>query len=160
MPPSNDILANTHFYDVHFMIGVKYGYETIYDAYKNKINFLEEDYTSPSLSIALNELQSDRIIPELNFKNVGVKILDNWIEDTTINSNNKILGFFCRNEVVHHLVAGAIGPEHRDIWDQRGYKQIVRVVYKSPHRMDIWDWERDIMMSDQDWHVSNINEII
>ena len=30
LPPSNDILANTHFYDVHFMIGVKYGYETIY----------------------------------------------------------------------------------------------------------------------------------
>ena len=160
VPPTNNVLENAHFYDVHFMIGVKYGYETIYNAYKNKINFLEKEYTSPSLAIALNELQSDRVIPELNLDNVNVTILDNWIDDTSVNANNKILGFFCSNEIIHYLVAGAIGPEHRDIWDQKGYKQIVRVVYDSGNRIDIWDWERDIMIPDQYWHVSNINEII
>ena len=138
-----------------------FGYKKIYQELNNKINFLDENYTSPSLSIALNTLQSYNNQPaNLDFSNLSCEIIDIHIDCYSINSNNKILGLICQKELIQNIITGGIGPEHKEIWDYYFYKQTMRIIYKLPNRIDIWDWERDINFKDSEWQVSNINEII
>ena len=81
-------------------------------------------------------------------------------EHNTINSNDKLLGIYCAKEITHNMCAGFIGPEFKYIWDQLGYKQIVRTLYQLEDRIDVWEWERDITDEETEWQVKNINEII
>jgi len=159
--PDDSIIDNSYIYKTNFTLGAKQGYYTIYQAYMENENFLNYSYTSPSLSLAINYLITLRKEKsKLNLDNIKVDIIDNWIEKDTINSRDKILGFYDKDELIHHLIAGGVGPEFLDLWDQTGYKQIVRVKYILDDRIDIWDWERDIIDENMPWQVRNINNII
>ena len=48
----------------------------------------------------------------------------------------------------------------RYIWDQMPIRQKVRVYFKSKNYLDVVDFEKDIMLNDQEWQVCNINKII
>lgn len=159
--PDLFIRDNAYIYKTNFTLGVKQGYNIIYQGFMDNIDFLQYSYTSPSLSIALNHLNSNREKESIiDTSEIKVKILANWIETNTINSKDKILGFYNKDEMIHHLIAGGIGPECSDLWDQTGFKQIVRVKYILDNRIDIWDWERDIIDENLPWQVRNINNII
>lgn len=156
----HEIDKYSDFYKTHFRLGCIQGYKMIYQSFNLKIDFLKENLTNPSLSIALNSLQRKKSIPHLDLNKIETKIIDSWFEINTINSNDKFLGMYCNNEVINNFVAGTIGPEIKHLWDQIGYKQVIRVVYQLSDRIDVWDWERDIILPDQEWQISNINQII
>ena len=64
---------------------------------------------------------------------------------------------------MHELSAGIIGPEVQSVWDQRSLKQKVRISIESDifdHRIDVIDLERDLMTTNGDWQLSNINLIV
>ena len=50
------IINRSKFNKYAFIQGARYGYNKIYNLYNKKIDFLESNYTNPSLSIALNYL--------------------------------------------------------------------------------------------------------
>jgi hypothetical protein len=58
------------------------------------------------------------------------------------------------------LSAGAIGPEVQHIWDQKPIKQVVNLLYESDNYYDIVEWERDLMLLNPTWQVSNINNLV
>ena len=70
------------------------------------------------------------------------------------------MGFYNKEEIIHELSAGVIGPEVRKVWDQQSIKQKIKVLYESNEYLDILEWERDVMIPNQDWQVSNINQIL
>ena len=137
-------------------------YKVIYTSYLEKKDFLDYCYMTPSLSIALNELRDNSNINNLT-KNINIKnikIIDSWYEYGLTKSNDKIFGFYSKEEIIHELVAGVLGPEAKRIWDQQGIKQKVKILYESNEYYDLLDWERNMMIPDQSWQVSNINNIL
>jgi len=150
------------FHQFHFTNGVRMGYHTIFNSYINKDDFTEKSYTTPKLSFAINYLNSNTInkMPNINLDDINVEILGSWIELGNSTSNDKLFGLWDKDYIIHELVAGGLGPEMRYIWDQKPIKQTVRVLYELNNRVDIWDWERCLMMEDCDWKVSNINNIL
>lgn len=153
----------TSYHGYHFRNGVRQGYIRILDSYYNKDDFLENNYTTPKLSFAINHLNSinnNKIIPEINVDNLKVNVLGSWIETGIAKSNDKILGLWNKEQLRHELFAGGIGPEVRIIWDQMPVRQRVRVLYILKDRIDVWDWERCLMVHGSNWNVCNINKII
>lgn len=139
-------------------------YNIIYKTYLKKLDFLEYEYTNPSLSIALNKLRNSidlsiNLIPK-EIKINKTKILSNEIKEELTTSNSKFLGYFDESHLIHEITAGAIGPEVSHIWDQRPTKQVVTVLYESKDFYDILEWERDLMLVDPQWQVANINYIL
>ena len=137
-------------------------YKIIYKAFLQNKDFLDYCYTTPSLSLALNELRNNTNIKSLsNDININnVEIVNLWYEYGLTKSNNKFFGFYSKDEIFHELIAGGLGPEVRKIWDQRGIKQKIKVLYESDEYFDVLEWERNMMIPDQDWQVSNINNIL
>jgi len=151
-----------YIHQFNFKKNSRHAYEVIYKTYLENKDFLDYCYTTPSLSIALNKLRSNSNINNLS-KNINIKnikIIDSWYEYGLTKSNNKIMGFYSKDEIIHELIAGGLGPEVRNIWDQRGIKQKIMVLYESDEYVDILEWERNMMIPDQDWQVSNINYIL
>ncbi len=151
------------YHKYHFRKGVIQGYQTVYQSYCLDKDFIENCYTTPKLSLAinyLNSINSNIVIPNLSFKNMDINILGSWIETGFAESNDKILGLWDQEVLKHELIAGGLGPEVRVIWDQKPMKQKVRVLYQLSNRIDVWDWERCIMVPDSNWSVSNINNIL
>lgn len=134
----NNLQDNINIYKTHFEIGAKKGYKILLEGYNSKIDFLDYYYTNPSLSIALNNLNKNNKIDNICTENIKIKIIDNRIEKNTINTNFNYFGFFDKNELLHNLIAGGLGPE----WTH------------------IWDWERNIIDNNYTWQIRNINEII
>ena len=151
-----------YFHEYNFKKHSTYAYNVIYQSYLDGIDFLDENYTSPKLSFALNTLReiSDTkdLVDEINVDKVY--IIDKWLEHGLTKRNDKILGLFNKKEFIHELIAGGIGPEITNIWDQRAIKQKVKILYQSKQYLDIVEWERDLMLPEQNWSVSNINGII
>lgn len=137
-------------------------YKTIYKCYIKQKDFLDYCYTTPSLSLALNDLRDKSNIDDLpSVINItDVKIIKSWYEFGLTKSNDKLMGFYNKEEIIHELTAGALGPEVRKVWDQQGVKQKIKVLYESDDYVDILEWERNMMIPDQDWQVSNINHIL
>jgi len=137
-------------------------YKIIYECYIKQKDFLDHCYTSPSLSLALNELREKSNIDNLSSDIIliDVKIISSWYEYGLTKSNDKFMGFYNKEEIIHEISAGVLGPEVRKVWDQQSIKQKVKVLYESNEYLDILEWERDVMMPDQDWQVSNINKIL
>tara|TARA_B100001287_G_C22613208_1_gene496196 strand:+ start:252 stop:860 length:609 start_codon:yes stop_codon:yes gene_type:complete len=140
-------------------------YNIIYKSYLNKIDFLDYQYTNPSLSIALNtlrgKLSDDNIInlPD-KIKVKEISIIKNITKNDYFTCNNKFLGYFNKNEIMHEFTAGFIGPEIQHLWDLKPTKQIITVSYKSEDFFDIIDWERNLSVDEPSWQVSNINYIV
>ncbi len=148
-----------------FLSNSIFAYNLIYKSYIDNVDFLDYQYTNPSLSIALNNLRDYTCYESLNRlpREINVtkyKILSNKIKNEVTTNNFKFLGYYDNLEISHELSAGAIGPEVRYIWDQKPVKQVINVLYKSDDFYDIIEWERDLAEEDPDWQVSNINKII
>lgn len=140
-------------------------YNLIYKTYLKKLDFLDFEYTTPKLSIALNELRTDIDCDIINNLPIEIQVNKNDIINKSIKneittSNFKFLGYFDKFEISNQISTGMIGPEIRHLWDQLPVKQVVNVSYKSDNFYDILEWERDLTIKNPEWQVSNINNII
>ena len=154
-----------NFNKTDFLKNTIYPYNLIYQSYLDNIDFLDYQYTNPSLSIALNKLRNS--ISEEDILNLpkniilkDSKILSNKIISDHLTCNSKFLGYFSRNQILNEVAIGMIGPEISHIWDNKPNKQIVAVLYESNEFYDILEWERDLSLDEPEWQVSNINYII
>ena len=136
-------------------------YKTYY-AYLNNFDFLNSNLYSPELSIGLNYLRS-----KVNYFNLDseieinkVEMIGSWIKYGSVKNPDKFLGFYNEHEITHEISAGIIGPEIRSIWDQNSIKQKVRFLIELNNRKDVFDFERDLMISNNKWQLCNINRII
>ena len=95
-------------------------YKIIYKCYIKQKDFLDYCYTSPSLSLALNNLRENSNINNLPSKIVliDIKIINSWYEYGLTKSNDKFMGFYNKEEIIHELSAGVIGPEVRKVWEK------------------------------------------
>ena len=135
-------------------------------AYINDYNFLNSKIFSPTLANGLNYLRSESLCNFNLFENIKIKkvdIIDSCIKYGSITNNNKFLGYYNEDEIIHEISAGIIGPEISHIWDQRSIKQKVRISLdsiietsetKDIYRKDIVDLERDLMTTNGEWHLN------
>ena len=145
-----------------FERGVIEGYKTIFNTYYEKENFLNVSYTTPKLSIALNELQSrlEHSPPVLDFQSLKVHILDTNIEYGILKTNDKILGLWTPKCIKQEVMIGMIGPEFQSIWHHQPIRENINVLYRFKNRYDIWTWQRCLFTENSPWIVYNINNII
>lgn len=160
-----DKKLNMNFDEDHFLKHSIIAYNLIYKTYLKKNDFLDFEYTTPKLSIALNELRMDldyNIIDNLP-KEIEVSksnIINKSIKNEITTNNFKFCGYFNNLEITDQITTGMIGPEIRHLWDQIPVKQVVNVSYKSDTFYDILEWERDLRTENPEWQVSNINNIL
>ena len=145
-----------------FKIGATQGYRMIYQSFYQRNNFLESNFTTPKLSLALNYLQktTKHKDPILNFKNVSIQILDSNVEYGLVKSNDKILGLWTANCIKKDFLTGMVGPEFQTNWHQQPIRQNVIVLYEFGNRKDIWTWQRSFSVTKSYWIVCNINNIL
>lgn len=153
------------FNHVEFINNTIYPYNLIYKSYLNNIDFLDYEYTNPSLSIALNKLRNnidEGVISKLPKEIILKKniILNNKISNSHLTCNSKFLGYFSKNQILNEIAIGMIGPEISHIWNEKPTKQTISVLYESESFYDILEWERDLTLDNPEWQVSNINYII
>ena len=89
-----------------------------------------------------------------------ISLIGNWVKYGKIKNKNKFLGLYNDNEFIHEISAGIIGPEIQAIWDQQSIKQKVRLLVELENRKDVFDFERDLMIHNDNWQLNNINRII
>lgn len=149
----DEVQEKIKFNEPQFLLGVNKGYETIFNDFKNKRNFIKKNYTTPELSRALNYINKIQDKQEIIFKKPDVKILTSSILIEYAKSNDKIFGYFdiqeLQNEAPANLWDIYVGP----------LKQNVKVLYNIDDEIHIWDWERSLM-GNNEWTVANINEIL
>ena len=140
---------------------VKCMYYDVFFSINSKKNFFFKDYLTPKLSYILNETSKN--IDKINFKeNIEiskVEIIDTYKDYGFVRSNNKIFGLFNKSEIIHELSAGMIGPEISYIWNQRPIKQIIIISIESNNDNSILKLERDLMLPDTEWILSDINYV-
>lgn len=137
-------------------------YNKTYYAYINNYDFLNSSIFSPKLANGLNHLRSISNIEELgvDIKINKISLIGNWIKHGKIKNKNKFLGLYNDDEFIHEISTGIIGPEIQSIWDQQSIKQKVRLLIELENRSDVFDFERDMMIYNDNWQLSNINRII
>lgn len=137
-------------------------YTKTYYAYINNYDFLNSSIFSPKLANGLNHLRSESNIEELDvdIKINKISLIGNWIKHGKIKNKNKFLGLYNDDEFIHEISTGIIGPEIQSIWDQQSIKQKVRLLVELENRSDVFDFERDMMIHNDNWQLSNINRII
>lgn len=140
-------------------------YSKTYYAFLKNYDFLNTTVVCPKLAVGLNYLRSKTDISNFNddFKINNIKVLDSWIKYGSVRNISKFLGFYNDKEILHELSAGILGPEVQSVWDQKSLKQKVRVIIESDifdERLDVLDLERDLMVTNGEWQLSNINRII
>jgi hypothetical protein len=144
-----------------FNKGCRQGYKMIYFNFLEKKNFVKTKYTTPQLSLALNyisrkaEKQPKKLI---DFYNLESKILTSWIEIGQANTNQNVVGILDLKLYKQELKNSNIG----DCWEvyTGPLKQKVTVLYKNDTNYDVWEWEKCLMKQQEEWTVSNINEIL
>ena len=102
----------------------------------------------------------DQLGPDICVANIKIDILGSWLTTGLVFNHEKIFGTCSFAELKHFILIGAIGPEVPTMWNQLGIKQIVRVQYSIDGVLDIWDFERDVMVDKQLWQINNINGIV
>ena len=137
-------------------------YNKTYYAYLNNYDFLNSSIFSPKLANGLNYLRSESDIEKLDvdIRINKISLIGNWVKYGKIKNKNKFLGLYNDNEFIHEISAGMIGPEIQAIWDQQSIKQKVRLLIELENRKDVFDFERDLMIHNDNWQLSNINRII
>ena len=165
---NDNILKNTvkhyDFDEEYFINNSIEGYKLVYKSYIDNINFLDYQYTSPQLSIALNTLRNyefnslliEDYIDDIDINNV--KIINHWYDEGYVFQNKEI---FPNNEYLENqFTAGFIGPEIKNLWDDIPIKENIRIKYTSNKYDDILIWERNTFNLNDKWIISNINDII
>ena len=149
----DEIKSKTKLNEYQFIEGAKQGYKIIFEHFKNKKDFISENYTTPELSRALNYINTIQKSHNITFQEPSVKILTSSILIEYAKSNDKIFGYFDIKELKKNIPA--------NLWDVYvgPLKQNVKVLYQIDDEMHIWDWERSLMGDDY-WTVSNINEVL
>lgn len=134
-------------------------YFDVYESVFHKKDFFMKNYLTPKLSYILNETAKN--IDTNNYKKdieiSKVEIIDIYKSYGFVSSNNKFFGLFNKEEIMHELSVGMIGPEISYIWDQRPIKQILIVSIESEKEKGILTLERDLMLIDKEWILSDIN---
>ena len=145
-----------------FKKGVIKGYEEIYNTFYKRGEFLDNLYTTPKLSLALNELNMIREhqAPILDFNSVEVYILNSNVEYGLMKMNDKVLGYWTPAVMKQEIIIGMIGPEFQSIWHQQPIRENKNILYKFQNRIDIWTWQRCLLTKNSPWVVYNINNII
>ena len=148
-----------------FLKHSKEAYNIIYKNYLDKTDFLDHRFTSPSLSIALNQLRETINEKEVencpsDINTFNNYILSNKIEYKVTTCNFKLFGFTSKEEIKHNLFFGLSDPNFGDLRTQHPTKQILNVLYLSDKYYDILEWERDLLEFKPEWQVSNINNIL
>ena len=134
-------------------------YSDIHESIYTKKDFFMKNYLSPKLSYILNEV-SKNIDPKHYIKDIEfnkVEIIDIYKSYGFVSSNNKLFGLFNKEEIIHELSVGMIGPEISSIWDQRPIKQILIISIDSEKDKSVMTLERDLMLTDKKWILSDIN---
>ena len=137
-------------------------YINTYRAFIENYDFTEISLFCPELANTLNHIRSKTDINSLD-EEIKIKKIEykgDWIKYGRIKNNNKFLGYFSNDEIVHEISAGIIGPEIQAIWDQQAIKQKARIIIELEKRKDVLDFERDLMIDNNDWQLSNINRIL
>ena len=137
-------------------------YINTYRAFLENNDFTKISLFCPELANTLNHLRSKTDINSLeeDIKIKKIKYKGDWIKYGRIKNNNKFLGYFSNDEIVHEISAGIIGPENQEIWDQKAIKQKARIIIELEKRKDVLDFERDLMIDNNEWQLSNINRIL
>ena len=94
----------------------------------------------------------------IDFCNLESKILTSWIEIGQANTNQNVVGILDLKLYKQELKNSNIG----DCWEvyTGPLKQKVTVLYKNDTNYDVWEWEKCLMKQQDEWTVSNINEIL
>lgn len=141
--------AKNIYYDIH---------ESIY-AQKD---FFMKNYLTPKLSYVLNEVSKNidtkQYTKDIEFNKV--EIIDIYKSYGFVSSNNKLFGLFNKEEIIHELSVGMIGPEISSIWDQKPIKQILIISIDSDKDKSVMTLERDMMLTDRKWILSDIDYLI
>ena len=111
--------------------GLIQGYKTIFNTYYRKDNFLNHLYTTPKLSIALNDLNqiTKHEPPLLDFNSLKVYQLDSNIEYGLLKMNNKILGLWHPSYIKNEIMIGMIGHKFQSIWHQQPIRENKNILY-------------------------------
>jgi hypothetical protein len=154
-----NIIKKTYIDEEEFKMGTKHAYYKIYENFYDQQNFLKTKYTTPELSLAINHIISE--IPKLKnieIKGLESKILTSWIEVGNASANNRLFGIWSCKHIKNEFKRSNINH----CWDiyVGPLKQKVKVLYKSENRFDIWEFEKCLMEENENWCISNINEII
>jgi hypothetical protein len=143
------------FDEKEFKDGCSHVYYKIFDRFQKKKDFLDKNYCTPSLSIALNILNNCLIKTIQSPKIQKIEILDYWIEYEPTFSNHKFLGLWTNREMKLEFYKGLVGPE-TDLGSP--LKRRVKVHFISADRHDIWILEQDLY--ELEWQVCNINHVL
>tara|TARA_Y100000992_G_scaffold40981_1_gene23014 strand:- start:60 stop:680 length:621 start_codon:yes stop_codon:yes gene_type:complete len=137
-------------------------YKKTFYAYVNNYDFLNSNLYCPKLANGLNILRKKTTTNSFddNISIQNVIFLGNWVKNGRIKSQRKFLGLYDENEFIHEVTAGIIGPEFQTIWDQQSIKQKVRILIELEDRSDVFEFQRDLMVLNDNWQLSNINRII
>ena len=137
---------------------IKKMYIEIHKSFNENQNFFLKDYISPELSYIFNETSKKKNILQLT-KISKIEILDKYNSYGFVYSNNKLFGVYNKEEFVHEISAGMLGPEISKIWDQIPIKQNLLVSVETNVYNDIIHLERDLMLNSSEWIISDINYI-
>uniref|UniRef100_A0A6C0F7L6 Uncharacterized protein n=1 Tax=viral metagenome TaxID=1070528 RepID=A0A6C0F7L6_9ZZZZ len=137
-------------------------YNKTYYAYTNNYDFLNSNLYCPKLANGLNILRKNSNIGdiEIEIKIKKVELIGNWIKYGRVKNQRKFLGLYDENEFIHEITTGMIGPEFQSIWDQQSIKQKVKLLIELQDRVDVFEFERNLMVHNDDWQLCNINRII
>lgn len=142
----------------HLKKGYVYAYQCLFSHFKYKTDFLSEEFTTPKLSLVLNDLAQVCKVKNTSINITNVSILSNHYAYETVYSNTKILGLWHAHEVQEEILLGILGPE---AWlEKLPKKQVISVKFQLQSRVDVWVFERDITQTLSNWQVSNINGIL
>ena len=157
---------------------VKNGYEVYYhfienddfkDTFEDK--FLEvikkEDISKIKYFEIENHFFETRFNNFISVNNLNYETINNPMFLTSrlefkkfVKSQKKFLGLYDENEFIHEIIAGMIGPEFQSIWDQQSIKQKVRLLIELENRNDVFEFELNLMVHNDNWQLCNINRII
>lgn len=152
---------DTYYHHYGFCEGAEQAYKSVFKSYKNDENFLNNEYASPSLSLAINYLIENKEIYSIEEPKIKkINIINEWFEENHTFKNFKHLGILNDLEINHYILTGVIGPEMSYIYSQNPIKQIVKVEFDCENRQDVWLFERCLFEEESMWQIKNINNII
>ena len=145
----------------NFISGTKLAYQVVRKHYYKREDFLEKEYTSPALSLALNYLRNlEKSESFVEKKISNVSIVASRIEEIPFYSNNRMLGLWTYSEAESEVIAGVLGPEAQHLWLKVPQKLVVDVKFEfSDKTTELWIFETKLEEKYK-WQVSNINNII
>lgn len=150
-------------YEQNFLKNAQETFPELYNMYYSDEKFMDYNMTTPSLSIQLDFLKSEREINDKKrlFYITEANIYDAYIENTVSPSNHKILGYFEKKEALSEIYYGMIGPEQEHVWRDSYQKQVVKTIFIcNQNQYFNIVWEKNLKKEYPTWKISNINNIV